>query len=239
MANHIVLKTGNNQAQPFAEQALLIARSHKDKHNEAKALVILGLISNYEKNFTTSQRILRESQELFQDVHDEWGYANATMALGSTFWGDEDWVTAHLLSQKAYAGFQKLGDRYFQSVTLRHIGFTSVNLGDSTNGIAALRESLLLAQQLHSKYEIGWTLWRFAEAARRMDNSIRAARLYEAARTIFENIGTWWHEDKLELEKILSACRVELDEAEFITAIAEGRAMTMEQAVAYALEDQE
>jgi hypothetical protein len=32
---------------------------------------------------------------------------------------------------------------------------------------------------------------------------------------------------------------VELDEAEFITAIAEGRAMTMEQAVAYALEDQE
>ena len=239
LANHIVLKTGDIQAQPFVEQALLIARSHKDKHTTAKALVILGLISKYEKNFATAQAILRESQQLFQDVHDEWGYANATMALGSTFWEDENWATSLLLSQKAYAGFQKLGDRYFQSVTLRHIGFTSVNLGDLTNGIAALRESLLLAQQLHSKYEIGWTLWRFAEAARQMDNFVRAVRLYEAARRNFENIGTWWQEDKIELEKILTACRAELDEAEFITAIEQGRLMTMEQAIAYALEDQE
>ena len=239
LANHIVLKTGDIQAQPFVEQALLIARSHKDKHTTAKALVILGLISKYEKNFATAQAILRESQQLFQDVHDEWGYANATMALGSTFWEDENWATSLLLSQKAYAGFQKLGDRYFQSVTLRHIGFTSVNLGDLTNGIAALRESLLLAQQLHSKYEIGWTLWRFAEAVRQMDNFVRAVRLYEAARRNFENIGTWWQEDKIELEKILTACRAELDEAEFITAIEQGRLMTMEQAIAYALEDQE
>jgi predicted ATPase/transcriptional regulator with XRE-family HTH domain len=237
LANHIVLKTGDNQAQPFVEQALLIARAHKDKHNSAKALVILGLISKYEKNFTKAQAILRESQQLFQNVHDEWGYANATMALGSTFWEDEDWATALLLSQEAFAGFQKLGDRYFQSVTLRHIGFTSVNLGDLANGMAALRESLLLAQQLHSKYEIGWTLWRFAEAARRMDNFVRAARLYEAARRIFEYIGTWWHEDKIELEKILAACHVELGEAELITAIEQGRAMTMEQAIAYALEE--
>jgi hypothetical protein len=105
--------------------------------------------------------------------------------------------------------------------------------------MAALRESLLLAQQLHSKYEIGWTLWRFAEAARRMDNFVRAVCLYEAARNIFEQIGTWWQEDKIELAKILTACRMELDEAELIAATEQGRAMTMEQAIAYALEDQE
>jgi tetratricopeptide (TPR) repeat protein len=239
LANHIVIRTGNNQAQPFVEQALLIARARQDNRTTAKALLILGLISMYEKKFMKAQAILRESQGLFQHVQDEWGYANATMALGTTFWEDKDWATALLLSQKAFARFQELGDRYFQSVTLRHIGFTSVNLGDLTNGMAALRESLLLAQQLHSKYEIGWTLWRFAEAARRMDNFVRAVCLYEAARNIFEQIGTWWQEDKIELAKILTACRMELDEAELIAATEQGRAMTMEQAIAYALEDQE
>jgi non-specific serine/threonine protein kinase len=203
LANHIVIRTGNNQAQPFVEQALFIARAHQDKHNIAKALLILGLISMYEKKFMKAQAILRESQGLFQHVQDEWGYANATMALGTTFWEDKDWATALLLSQKAFARFQELGDRYFQSVTLRHIGFTSVNLGDLTNGMAALRESLLLAQQLHSKYEIG----------------------------------TWWQEDKIELAKILTACRMELDEAELIAATEQGRAMTIEQAIAYALEE--
>lgn len=237
LANHIVLKTGNNEAKPFAEQALIIARSNNDKHTTAKALVILGLVSKNEKNFATAQATFCESQQLFQEVHDEWGYANATMALGFTLWEDKDWVTALPLGQEAFSIFQKLGDRYFQSVTLRLIGYISVNVGNLTNGMAALRESLLLAQQLHSKYEIGRTLWRFAEAARRMDSFVRAVRLYEAARSIFENIGTWWNQDKVELEKILTACRVELDEAEFVTAMEQGRLMTMEQAIAYALDD--
>ena len=239
LANHIVLRTGNNQAQPFVDQALLIARAHQDKHNTAKALVILGLISTDEKNFITAQAIFRESQDLFQEVHDEWGYANATMALGYTFWKDKNRATALPLSQEAFAGFQKLGDRYFQSVTLRHIGFISVNLGDLTNGLAALRESLLLAQQLHSKYEIGWTLWQFAVTAQQMDNFVRAVRLYEAARSIFEYIGTWGPENQIQLEESLAACRAEMGEAEFITAMEQGRAMTIEQAIVYALEDQE
>jgi len=238
LANHIVLRTGNNQAQPFLEQALLITRAHKDKHNTAKALVVLGLDLLDEKNFAAAQAMLRESQGLFQEVHDEWGYANATMALGFTFWKDNNWATALHLSQEAFAGFQKLGDRYFQSVTLRHIGFISVNLGDLTNGMAALRESLLLAQQLHSKYEIGWTLREFALTAQQMDNFVRAVHLYEASRSIFEYIGTWWPENQIKLERSLSVCRMELGEAEFTTAMEQGRAMTMEQAIAYALEDQ-
>jgi predicted ATPase/transcriptional regulator with XRE-family HTH domain len=239
LANHIVLKTGNNRARPFAEQALFIARAHQDKHNIAKALVILGLILRNENDFATARALFRESQQLFRHVHDEWGYANATMALGYTFWIDEDWVTALPLSREAFAIFQKLGDRYFQSVTLRHIGRTSVNLGDLANGMAALRESLLLAQQLHSKYEIGWTLWQFAVTAQRMDNFVRAVRLYEAARRILEYIGTWWHDTKIQLEKSLAACRMELGEAELMTAIEQGRSMTIEQAIAYALEDQQ
>ena len=237
MAHQTFLQIRSSDSKPFNEQALSIARAHRDKHNTARALVFLGIALTDEKNFAAAQAAFEESRQLFQQVHDEWGYANATMALGTTFWEDEDWATALLLSQKAFARFQELGDRYFQSVTLRFIGFTSVNLGDLANGMAALRESLLLAQQLNSKHDIAKVLMRFGDVAQRLNQPARTVQLYWATRNISESIGAWQQEDEPWFEEQLAPCRAALGESEFAAAVEQGRLMTMEQAIAYALED--
>jgi hypothetical protein len=51
-----------------------------------------------------------------------------------------------------------------------------------------------------------------------------------------DSIGAWTEGDKSVFENDLAACRSALTEAEFEAALEEGRAMTMEQAIAYALE---
>src|SRR3990172_6685673 len=72
IAHHTWLQIGAEEARPFVEQALSIARAHDDKRNIAKALAILGLVMNIEHNFAAAQVALEESKTLFQEVHDDW-----------------------------------------------------------------------------------------------------------------------------------------------------------------------
>ena len=92
-------------------------------------------------------------------------------------------------------------------------------------------------QQLDSKYEIGACLWNLGYAVQRAGNSARAVHLYGAAKNFLDSIGAWNEREASEFENDLAPCRAALDESEFATAMEQGRAMTMEQAVAYALEE--
>jgi hypothetical protein len=60
--------------------------------------------------------------------------------------------------------------------------------------------------------------------------------LYWAAKNISDSIGAWNEEDESDFEKTMASCRAALSEAEFEESMEQGRAMTMEQAIAYALE---
>jgi hypothetical protein len=97
---------------------------------------------------------------------------------------------------------------------------------------------LLLAQDLNGRFEIYAVMWNFADAARHAEKFGRALRLYWAAKNIAETVGAWWKEDEVEFEASLAACRAALGEEAFAKAEEEGRLMMMEQAIAYALEDQ-
>jgi hypothetical protein len=69
------------------------------------------------------------------------------------------------------------------------------------------------------------------------DGARRAGRLYGAAESLREAIG--WPRAPAEWEEHegqVAAARARLGEAAFATAWAEGRAMTLEQAIAHALE---
>jgi predicted ATPase/DNA-binding XRE family transcriptional regulator len=236
LANHIVLQIGENEARPLVEQALELARSHGNKHNLARALLILGLVLINETDFAAAQSTLRESITLFEEVFDEWGASNALMCLSWCFLLNEDVGTALPLNQQALAGFQKLGDRYFQCVVLRHYGLASLKLGNLITAVAVLKESLTLAQQFNSRYEIAWTLWRFAQAVLHANQMANAVSLFWAARHMLDLSGAWQQEHVLEFENELASCRAVLNETEFMKAVERGSTMTVDQAIEYALQ---
>src|SRR5687768_5554828 len=61
--------------------------------------------------------------------------------------------------EQALAVLREIGDRYFQSAALRHIGNIQVKQSNLIQGRAALKEALILAHQLDSKFEIAATFW--------------------------------------------------------------------------------
>ena len=237
LAFHTWLQIGPKEARPFVEQALSVARAYEDKWNIAWALTVYGLILIAESNFAAAKSILEDSKVLFQEINDEWGYANAVISLGNGAYNQDDPDAALALHEESLLGFRKLGDKYFESVALRFIGMIKVKQGDLKPGVDTLRGALILAQQLDSKYEVGAGLQHIGDAAKAAGNPTRAVRLYWGSRNIFDSIGAWQEAGDTEFDDKLATCRVALDESEFTVAVEQGRAMTIEQAIAYALEN--
>ena len=188
-----------------------------------------------EENFA-AQSVLEESITLFREVQDPWGYALATMSLGYSAYRKDDRAFALRRIEQALTAFRTLGDQYFQSVCLYEIGNLRAKQGDWEEGLAQLRESLILSRELGSKYESASGLLRLAETEQHLGHSARAARLYWAARNVYDSIGAWHQEDNPRWEEHIASCSVELSESAFAEAIEEGRTMTMIQAIEYALE---
>jgi len=237
LAHHTVIQIGGNEAQPFVEHALSIARAHDDRHNMARALAIFGLIRIFQKEFGTARAALEESIFLHQEIHDEWGYAHAMICLAQELYQRNDRDASLSLHEQTLMLFRKTGDKYFESVALRFIGILRVTLGNIPHGITALQESLTLAQQLGSTFEIAMTLWSLADALQGAQKIRPAVSLYWMTKVFLDSIGAWTEGDELIIANELAACRAALDESAFAEAEFEGRAMTIEQAISYALKE--
>jgi DNA-binding CsgD family transcriptional regulator len=97
---------------------------------------------------------------------------------------------------------------------------------------------LALNLELGTKSDIAEDLEGLAEVAGTLGKLLRAARLWGAAEAIREAIERLWSPaERLLHEPQLTAARSLLDEKTWETAFAEGRAMELEEAVEYALSE--
>jgi non-specific serine/threonine protein kinase len=236
LAHHTCLHLGAKEAKPFIEQALPIARTHGNSQTLANALMVSGIVLTLEENFADAQSALEKSISIFREMQDKWGAAVAMMSLGFSAYKRDDRKRALELSEQALEAFRELEDQYFQSVCLYEIGNLRVKQGNWEEGLAELRESLKLSRALDSRYEIAAGLMRLAETEHHLGQMARAVRLYCAAKNVYDSIGAWHQEDDLQLEEYLTSCELALSEAECDKAIEEGRLMSTEQAIDYALE---
>ena len=230
------LHVGPGQARPFVEQAISVAQQHDDQWNVAQASIILGLVLIGEGNFTGAQAMIANSKAFFQKVHNEWGYAMAVLCHALSAFIQGDLTLSLTLHEECLAVFRRLGDKLFENTALRFIGIIHVRQANLKRGGEALREALLLAQEIGSKYEIAAAINQIGDAALAENDPIRAVHLYWAARNIYDSIGTWQQKNETEFERHLAACRAGLSEADFAEAVEQGRVMATEQAIEYALE---
>jgi predicted ATPase/DNA-binding XRE family transcriptional regulator len=235
----VAVQIQNDEIVSYAEQALSIARAHNDAHNSARALAMIGLNLVKEEKFAEAQPVLEEGRTLFRQSQDEWGYAYTVFLLGWKSFMQSDLAPALPVLEQACAIFRKLGEKNFMGVTLRFIGVTRIKLGETRQGVETLRDALTIAHQLDAKYEIAGAFYRLGQAAQYLGNPTRTVALFWAAKTAYNTMtsGMWSQGLDAEFETVLERCRAELGEAAFAEAVQRGRAMTMEQAIKYALEN--
>jgi hypothetical protein len=122
--------------------------------------------------------------------------------------------------------------------TLHHFGFVKHLLGDDVNATALLREAISLQCRRINRLCIPESLERCAWVAADQRFFCRAARLFGATAALRESIRAPLPlGDKPLYDPRLQAVKARLDETTFTTLWNEGGAMTIDQAVDYALSD--
>lgn len=105
---------------------------------------------------------------------------------------------------------------------------------------AMLSKSLAIDIELGSKVDIAEDLEELAGAAGALGQFFQAARLWGAAEAQREDSDIWWSSaERLLLEPVLTAARLRLSEAAWEIAFADGKAMRLEEAVEYALSEEQ
>ena len=120
---------------------------------------------------------------------------------------------------------------------LLNFGFVALHDGDLDSARAHFAADLALARELGREDQLAFVLKGFGDVAVVEGNARRAVRLFASAGTIEGDSRAITPADEAEQTRYLSLARTQLDEAGFDAAWDEGRAMTLEQAIEYALNE--
>jgi hypothetical protein len=122
------------------------------------------------------------------------------------------------------------------ALILHRQGVVAHYQGDTARAQALQRESLALVRDLGQKWEIALCLEGLAEVAGTKGQPERATQLYGASEALREAMGAPLPPvEHANYERGIASVRTQLGESVFAEAWVAGRAMTLDQAIAYAL----
>ena len=142
--------------------------------------------------------------------------------------------------QEAVALHRELGNQLGAAFILANLGLLTARMGDVESADAWLRECLRLSHHLDYKLIIMYGLIGMGQLAAVRGRIPRAGRLWGAADSMTEAYGahlTRASRAIIDYDQQLARAQQRLDPATWAAAWGEGRRMTTDQAVGYALED--
>ena len=228
---------GNHvQAQALHEKSLAISQEIGNKRGIAWALDCLGMVAGEQDDHASAFELFSKSLELRRELGYTAGIANALLNLGSVALLQDEFDQAAALSEESLALQRALGDAGGVALSLFNLGTAVLHQGDVERSVMLFEEGLTLGQELGDVRTVAYCLEGLADTARMQEQPARAARLWGAARALRDaNKIPLPPAERNQYEASVAAVRTSLDRATFESNWAVGRAMRLEQAVAYAL----
>jgi tetratricopeptide (TPR) repeat protein len=225
------------RADALGRERLELARRLEDTEGVASSMIALGLAAQGLGDLERAAAAYTEGAELARAGGYTWFLGIATGNLGDLALEQGDYAQARARLEEGLGLFRELGDERKIVEGLVNLGIVAAREGRSDEAEALLRESLEYAEALVDKELAIWCLTELAGLALSKGDAERAASLTGAIETLCEETGHALVPDQQRLsEQTRSALLSELGEEHLAAALALGRAMTLDQAVAYALQ---
>jgi predicted ATPase/class 3 adenylate cyclase len=226
-------------ASGFLEEALTIWQELDDKHGTARALISLGWAALRPGDYQLANERLEAALAISRELEDTRSIGFELSGLGEVALRQGDYGRAATLLEESLELRRQLGSKWGVGVSLGTLGWVAIREGDWNRAVARLGESLEVRQEIGDKGGSAWCIERLAEVAQAQANPEKAVRLLSAAAALRISIGSVIDPvDQPEYQQRRTALRTELGEERFAKLWEEGRALKLEQAIAYALEDQ-
>jgi predicted ATPase/DNA-binding XRE family transcriptional regulator len=223
------------RARTLHEAGAARFREVGDRWGLGYALFGLATVASEQGDGAAARPLYEESTALLRTVGDRW-----LLALVLSFAGDlalvaDDHAAAGAWFEEGLAAARAVGSSWVISYNLAGAGAVALFLGDRTRAAALFREHVARARELGSKRILALGLTGLAGAQRQ---PARAARLLGAAAALQDAVGfTLDPAERAVHDRATTSARSALDADAFAGAYAAGRALSQEQAVVYALED--
>ncbi|HVU65640.1 MAG TPA: hypothetical protein VHD63_00860, partial [Ktedonobacteraceae bacterium] len=233
-AGHMAFLRDFDAGKHLFKRALETARALEDRLQEAWALALLGYTMLNERSAALS--LVEESLTLFYELEHQPGIAQALNIVGeiARFHGDDERARQayeHCLEVSRHTGETRRIVFVYQNLT-----FIALHNDETERARDLAHHGLLLARSMNSRLELAKTLATFAGVIGASGQPLQAARLFGASARALERLGAFHQlNDQREIDTMIAAVRVQLDEATFQAAWARGRELELEQAVARAL----
>jgi predicted ATPase/DNA-binding XRE family transcriptional regulator len=234
----IVSKQGDDsRAAVLYEESLALRRELDDAMGMAASLNNLGGVALTAGEYARATTFFEESLAIYRQTGARRGIAISLSNLGYTAWHQGDYTRATALGEKSLALRRELGDREGIAISLTNLGEVACLRGDLARATTLQVESMALFRELDVTWGMVYSLQRLALVAHAQGQWELAARLFGAETALRTVIGFPVPPNECaRIEPAIAALRAGLGDEVFRAAWADGHAMALDQAVAYALD---
>jgi predicted ATPase/class 3 adenylate cyclase len=230
---------GNRElAYAAAEEAIALAREVGDKVTLGVALSnMAGVLAITQGDLKMIRPYAEEGIQLLKEARGNWVVAMTVFGFALFTAMQGNYVEARSQFEACIPLFTELRDRHRLAMVHSELAHLERRQGHFAQAKPFYRETIQEWQKIGHRAAIAHELECFAFIAKAQEEDQRAAHLFGAAEILRENINIpMMPTERPEYDREVNDLRANMDEAAFSKAWAEGRALTMEQAIEYALE---
>jgi non-specific serine/threonine protein kinase len=197
----------------------------------------MGRLAYYQNDADLARRYGEECLSIAQELGDDWLIAYALHLLGLAAHLMADYAKAGAYYEQSLALRERLGELVVAGAVRRLAGLVALRQGDYARAHRLWIEGLNHTRELGNHYYAGLAMTNFACLAAAQGEWERAVRFAGAGESLLATADTVPIPlYQVAVTEALDAARAALAEEAYAAARAEGRAMTLEQAVTYALD---
>jgi predicted ATPase/DNA-binding XRE family transcriptional regulator len=224
------------QADALFTESLALAREQGDQWQIGTTLLSVGQVAWLQGAYTRANVLLTESLALARAAQNQSTIAATLLMIGHVARAEGDESRAASCYDESLVLAQAIGAELLIATVRHNQAYIALHQHDTARATAYLLESLAISRAMGSEGQAAWSLATLGGVAAAQCQAQRAARLLGVAEACFKAINQWVGEtERAEHESYIAVARAQLGEDAFRAAWAAGQAMTLEQAIAYAL----
>ena len=244
VAGTLAFSHGDYQrCEACSKEALELSRQVGDELGAAWARVGLGVVAMIRTDHEAATPHLEEALRTFHEFDEYFGVARVTTCLGMVALMRGEEAKATPMFEEGLAVARRIGDRTTAYITLYSLASLALSRRDHNDAATLFEEGITVSEQVGDRANVAYCLRGLATVAGARDQPERWALLAGAAERLLEAAGfpvyNYYEPDPYLYERTMEEMRVRLGEEAFEAACTEGREMTPERAVEYALEKPE
>ena len=183
----------NDEAIDWCQLSLDVASdidTREGKQTVAGAFYNLGGVYSRQGNLGLGMEYARKSREIYQQIGDINGLAQADIILANAYFELGSWQQATEHYVRALEIKRRIGDAYTQAVITLNLGGVYLNQGNLDEATHSYTRSLEMWRELGSTYPIALIHNNLAAVALRRGDANQALGLLEESERLFREIGS-------------------------------------------------